>query len=142
VDKTHENRRKKVYYWAISFGLSPQEAEEMAQDFELARLEGRAEKQNSKLFVIDHLRKQGFDVSKGYPSIHQARRELKIEPSSWSNPDRALRLEAALKGYSLEDRVILVLKNLWGLTPKEISFVIGLSEWKTQEKIRALEGEE
>jgi DNA-directed RNA polymerase specialized sigma24 family protein len=142
VDKSHENRRRKVYYWAISFGLPPEEAEEMAQEFELARLEGRSEKQNSKLFVIDQLRKQGFDVSRGHPSTHDARKELKIEPSAWSNPDLALRIETALKGYSLEDRVILVLTNLWGLTPREIGFVIGLPEWRTVQRIRELETEE
>lgn len=114
----------------------------MAQEFELARLEGRAEKQNSKLFVIDQLRKQGFDTSRGHPSTHDARKELKIDPSAWTNPDRMLRIETALKGYGLEDRVIIVLKNLWGLTPKEISFVIGLPEWRTVQRIRELEGEE
>ena len=139
--KKHANRRKKVYYHALAMGLPHEDCEEIQQEFEVSRLEGKAAKQKALHFVIDQLRLRGFDQSQGMPSIHDARRELKTEPSEWSNPITSIRIREALKGYSLEERVIIILENVWGLTPQEISFVIGASEWRTKEKMKLLHRE-
>ena len=111
----------------------------MQQEFYLKRLEGLAQKQSARFFVIDQLRRQGFRVRDNLPSIHQARKELRDDHGMWTDPTRSKRLEDALKGYSLEERVLLVLSNVWGLTYKELAFVLGLSEWKVAETMKALD---
>lgn len=135
---THPNTPKKIAYWANRYGLSPEEIEDLKQEYQLRQLEGLGLFQSAQHFVIDSLRRQGFDTRAGHPSIHQARTELKIDPGIWSDPTRVTRLEEALKGYSLDERVALILTHVWGMTPKEISFVVGRSEYKVIETLREL----
>lgn len=134
----HYDTPKKIAYWASRYGLSPEEIEDLKQEYHLRQLEGLNRFQSAQHFVIDALRRQGFDVRRGMPSIHQARTELKIDPGIWTDPTRVTRLTEALKGYSLDERVMLILTYLWGMTPKEISFVIGLTEYKVIETLREL----
>lgn len=141
MDDKNKKRAGKIYQWCKVYGLTHQDAEEICQEFHLSQLQGQRLKQASKHFVIDQLRMRGFDVRAGMPSIHDARQELKADPSEWSNPVDSIRIREALKGYSLEERVIIVLTNVWGLTEREISFVLGISEWRTKEKIKLLKKE-
>ena len=139
VKDPNARMKKRIYHEARKFGLSHEDGLDLGQEYELRRLEGLSKNQSATHFVIDALRRQGFDTSLGYPSIHEARRELKIDPSFWTNPLKVNRLTEALRGYSLDERVALVLTYLWGFTPSEVGFVLGLMEWRVKEMLRELD---
>ena len=132
-------RAQRVYYAARGMGLSHEGAEDMAQEYHIAFLENRSKFQSAKHFVIDQLRLQGYAKYRGGPSIFDTQHAITIEPSEWSHPENIVRLEEALKHHSLEQRVILVLKNLWGFNAEEIGFVVGLPGWRVLHILKKLQ---
>lgn len=117
---------KKIRKWCRAFGLTVEDANEIAQDHKLQRLT-KITKQSAKQFVIDSLRKRGFDVSRGGPSIHQTFDELPIQ-SVTPEIEKQIDLLRALDDYPPLSRAILILRRQYGYSAKEIAFIFGVKE--------------
>ena len=115
--------KNKVRRYVKSFGLSKEEVEDLSQDV-LERLLVKQWRQPVQFAVID-LRRIKFGRKGEKKLVEEELRELK-EISEKENTNR-IELEDAIKHLEPMDRVMVLLRCVWGFELKEIAYLFNMS---------------
>lgn len=123
-----EKDRARYISAALAFGLSHQDAEDVAQDTALRRLENIGLKQSKYHAVIDYLRRTyGRGGYYGNVQLNE-----KVLPSE-ERPQHAFDI---LDGLDHDLRAVLLLRGIWGMSPREIAFLFGVTEFVVHDRIK------
>lgn len=141
-----KTRASRVYEWARKLGLGHDEAQEVVQDYRLAKLEGKAQFQKAKHFVVDWFRKNKYDsrlTTKPKPSDIESLDEVWDHQniSLAAKQDHWLLLSEKLDDMAPFDRVMVVLYYYWGMDGREISLVTGLNIQTVLRRLKELKGD-
>ncbi len=128
-----------LYWYAIRNGSGPEQAEDFAQDASLAEFNGRRTRLH--FLWVDFLRANvaGRTEAKSYDERRRFLETISMTPeTAVATPTHETLSTKLLREMTTTERVLVILITKWGLTAREGSEVLGVSEARGSQILKAL----